>query len=214
MIDQHPWITQMPMATPPLAPNSLAFVERGLEALDGTGLRRRRQAAGDRADQLLHAERGPDGARRARAPRAAAVDAPDAWTFESLLRELVDAEDYPACTGSRSGPDVSGSAGDRTADEHAEFLFGLETILDGVESLVERAGARPAPQALSAVLHRRHDRQRLHQQAETSAWRFSPRAAAISRSKAALRSFAASRPASVMEARVIRRQDFHVHVAG
>ena len=39
MLDRHPWITQMPMAVPPLAPNSLAFVERGLEALDGTGLR-------------------------------------------------------------------------------------------------------------------------------------------------------------------------------
>src|SRR5580700_10469591 len=38
MMDRHPWITQMPMAAPPLAPNSLAFVERGLEAMDGTGL--------------------------------------------------------------------------------------------------------------------------------------------------------------------------------
>ena len=38
MLDRHPWITQMPMAAPPLAPNSLAFVETGLEALDGTGL--------------------------------------------------------------------------------------------------------------------------------------------------------------------------------
>ena len=38
MIDRHPWITQMPMAAPPLAPNSLTFVERGLETLDGTGL--------------------------------------------------------------------------------------------------------------------------------------------------------------------------------
>src|SRR5450755_823141 len=38
MIDQHPWITQMPMAAPPMAPNSLTFVERGLEAMDGSGL--------------------------------------------------------------------------------------------------------------------------------------------------------------------------------
>ena len=37
-IDQHPWITQMPMAAPPMAPNSLAFVEHGLEAMDDTGL--------------------------------------------------------------------------------------------------------------------------------------------------------------------------------
>src|SRR6201999_3336727 len=38
MIDRHPWITQMPMAAPPAAPNSLHFVERGLETMDGTGL--------------------------------------------------------------------------------------------------------------------------------------------------------------------------------
>jgi AcrR family transcriptional regulator len=38
MMDRHPWITQMPMAAPPLAPNSLTFVERGLETLEGTGL--------------------------------------------------------------------------------------------------------------------------------------------------------------------------------
>ena len=31
----------MPMAVPPLAPNSLTFVERGLEALDGSGLAER-----------------------------------------------------------------------------------------------------------------------------------------------------------------------------
>src|ERR1700722_17164252 len=38
MLDLHPWITQMSMPAPPLAPNSLHFVERGLEALAGTGL--------------------------------------------------------------------------------------------------------------------------------------------------------------------------------
>ena len=38
MLDRHPWITQMPMPAPPLAPNSLHFVERALQALDGTGL--------------------------------------------------------------------------------------------------------------------------------------------------------------------------------
>src|SRR5580698_5119196 len=43
MLDRHAWITQMPMAAPPLAPNSLTFVERGLETMDGTRL-----AAGDK----------------------------------------------------------------------------------------------------------------------------------------------------------------------
>ena len=38
MLDRHPWITQMPMAAPPVGPNSMHFVERGLEAMDETGL--------------------------------------------------------------------------------------------------------------------------------------------------------------------------------
>src|SRR5580693_2973388 len=38
MLDRHAWLTQMPMAAPPVAPNSLAFVERGLETMDGTPL--------------------------------------------------------------------------------------------------------------------------------------------------------------------------------
>src|ERR1700744_6444226 len=38
MLDRHPWVAQMPMAAPPVAPNSLHFVERGLAAMDETGL--------------------------------------------------------------------------------------------------------------------------------------------------------------------------------
>jgi AcrR family transcriptional regulator len=54
MMDRHPWITQMPMAAPPLAPNSLTFVERGLETLDRRdGHRRSRQAPDHRAHQLV-----------------------------------------------------------------------------------------------------------------------------------------------------------------
>ncbi len=35
VIEENIWIVQLPMATPPLAPNSLAWVEQGLAALDG-----------------------------------------------------------------------------------------------------------------------------------------------------------------------------------
>ncbi len=35
VIEENIWIVQLPMATPPLAPNSLAWVELGLAALDG-----------------------------------------------------------------------------------------------------------------------------------------------------------------------------------
>src|SRR5579871_977050 len=38
VLDRHPWITRMPMAAPPLGPNSMHFVERGLATMDDTGL--------------------------------------------------------------------------------------------------------------------------------------------------------------------------------
>ncbi|HEY6495986.1 MAG TPA: TetR/AcrR family transcriptional regulator [Trebonia sp.] len=38
MLDRHPWVAHMPLAAPPVAPNSMHFVERGLETMDSTGL--------------------------------------------------------------------------------------------------------------------------------------------------------------------------------
>jgi hypothetical protein len=170
MIDQHPWITQMPMAAPPMAPNSLAFVERGLEAMDDTGLadadklrviglissytlsearmahdaaRAARAAAADGANGTGKAS-GADGA--GKADGAGEADGPDtaavpAWTFEALLREFADEQTYPRLHRLA----WSASIGDDPSgfDEQEEFLFGLDRILDGVEALITRAQGSP-----------------------------------------------------------------------
>jgi AcrR family transcriptional regulator len=135
MLDRHAWITEMPMATPPLAPNSLTFVERGLEAFDDTGLADadKLRIIGLISSYTLSESRMAHEA--ARAAAQAPADAPR-WSFEALLRELVDEQSHPrlhrlagaADTDREPAPD----------DERQEFVFGLETILDGVESLIER----------------------------------------------------------------------------
>ena len=141
MIDRHPWITQMPMAAPPMAPNSLTFVERGLEAMDDTGL-------GD-ADKLRviglissytlsEARMAHDAARAARAAAPAADgEALPVWTFEALLREVADERTYPRLHRLA----WSASIGDDPAgfNEQEEFRFGLDRILDGVEVLIRTA---------------------------------------------------------------------------
>ena len=141
MIDRHPWITQMPMAAPPMAPNSLTFVERGLEAMDGTGL--------DDADKLRviglissytlsEARMAHDAARAARAVAAAAGgEAMPVWTFEALLREVTDEQTYPRLHRLAWSEGI----GDNPAgfDEQEEFRFGLDRILDGVEVLIRTA---------------------------------------------------------------------------
>jgi AcrR family transcriptional regulator len=137
MLDRHPWITQMPMAAPPLAPNSLAFVERGLQALDGSGL-----ADGDklRAIGLLSSYTLSEArmANDAAAPGEAVAAPPPGWSYEALLRELADEPTYPRLHRLAWTADIGDSPSGW--DERAEFLFGVDTILDGVQALIGRSG--------------------------------------------------------------------------
>src|SRR5215469_4621666 len=142
MLDRHPWITQMPMPAPPLAPNSLHFVERGLEVMDETGLSDmdKLRIIGLLSSYTLNEGRMAYDAARAAAEAAEAAQDPQApreppLTYEDLLRALVDERTYPhlyrlAWSGPRDHP----------RSEREEFLTGIDLILDGVQALVERAG--------------------------------------------------------------------------
>lgn len=139
MLDRHPWITQMPMVAPPMAPNSLAFVEKGLEALDGSGI-----ADADKlrviglisSYTLSEARMAHDAARAAQnQPAPTGGDTPTpSWTFEALLRELIDEPTYPRlhriAWAEEIGDNPSGFA------EQEEYEFGLDRILDGVQTLI------------------------------------------------------------------------------
>jgi AcrR family transcriptional regulator len=140
MIDLHPWITQLPMAAPPLAPNSLTFVERGLETLEGTGLADadKIRVIGLLSSYTLSEARMAHDAARA-AEQAAASGAGPSDSFEGLLRRLVDKENYPLLhriAWSRQIGDAPSGL-----EEREEFLFGVERILDGIQSLIERENA-------------------------------------------------------------------------
>jgi AcrR family transcriptional regulator len=141
VIDQHPWMTQMPMAAPPLAPNSLTFVERGLETLDGTGLadRDKLRVIGLLSSYTLsEARMAYDAARAAEQAKAQPGGPVQAWTFEALLRELIDEQSYPRLHRMAWSADAQGDTAS-PEDERAEFLFGIELILDAVEALIRRA---------------------------------------------------------------------------
>ncbi len=140
MLDRHPWLTQMPMAAPPMAPNSLTFVEKGLEALDDSGLTdadKLRVIGLISSYTLSEARMAHDAARAAQQAMAAAGGQPPPviWSFELLLRELIDPATYPRLhriAWSRLvGEEPSGVA------EPEEFRFGLDRILDGVQALID-----------------------------------------------------------------------------
>ena len=156
MLDLHPWITQMRMAAPPLAPNSLHFVERALEALDGTGLAdaEKMRAIGLISSYTLsEAKMANDAARamaelaeahaeavQAQAEAGAAGGPPGGggdeppFTFESLLRELVDERTYPQLYRLAWAASPADSLSERE-----EFVAGVDLILDGIQVLIDRA---------------------------------------------------------------------------
>ena len=164
MLDRHPWITQMPMAAPPVAPNSLHFVERGLEAMDGAGLAdtdklrfigllssfslsearmaadamraakaARAAEAAEAAEAVQAAEGAPSGTPDAAPATTAAGDPAPPDGYEALLRELVDERTYPHLYRLAWAPRP-----DRPPSERQEFLFGVDTILDGIQALIDR----------------------------------------------------------------------------
>jgi AcrR family transcriptional regulator len=161
MLDLHPWITQMPMAAPPLAPNSMHLVEHGLATMDDTGLpdSEKLRLIGLISSFTLSEARMAADARRAvkaapvvqtTAEQASAGEPPAAGadgtatvegdalgppgSYEELLRELIDEETYPRLYRIAWEP-----APDPPPSEREQFLMGLETILDGIQALIDRA---------------------------------------------------------------------------
>jgi AcrR family transcriptional regulator len=112
MLDLHPWITQMSMPAPPLAPNSLHFVERGLEALDGTGLAdaEKMRVIGLLASYTLSEGRMANDAARAMA--AAQAQAGQAQAGQAQAGEAQAGQAQAVTAGGQSDGDDGQSDGD------------------------------------------------------------------------------------------------------
>jgi hypothetical protein len=90
-------------------------------------LRAERVSAGDASARVVAQQQAADNAEPA-----------PSWSFEALLRELVDEPTYPRLHKIAWSADTGDSRSG--LDERAEFLFGVEAILDG-RALI----TRPSP---------------------------------------------------------------------
>lgn len=138
---RHPWITQMPLAAPPMAPNSVHFVERALAAFDGQSLRDsdKLRIIGLLSTYTLgDARMANDAARAIKQAEAAGqpIDPAAMPSYESMLRALVDEKTFPHVYRMIWSDTTTEPAGPRE-----EFLTGLDVILDGVQALIDRAAA-------------------------------------------------------------------------
>ncbi|MFI7680206.1 TetR/AcrR family transcriptional regulator [Actinophytocola sp. NPDC049390] len=132
---RFPWILRIPVSGPPIMPKQLWFMEQGLRALGGTGLREDEKLSAillvtsfTRSFATLNSDLseavGNEDPTMARVmPR-----------YGELIKKLTPAEDYPALH-------AVVDAGTFDADEEFEdldydFRFGLERVLDGIEALI------------------------------------------------------------------------------
>ncbi|MGW6602684.1 TetR/AcrR family transcriptional regulator [Streptomyces sp. NPDC055036] len=128
------WALRIPISGPPATPNSVAWWERGLNALAGTGLDDGAKisvillvSGFVRNEATLMSDM--DTAIKASGSSAQQVMA----GYERTLRRLADPARYPAVAELLAAGGLDGEDGPDT-----EFTFGLDCVLDGVEALVRR----------------------------------------------------------------------------
>ncbi|MFD6417600.1 TetR/AcrR family transcriptional regulator [Streptomyces sp. NPDC060194] len=136
MLQRHVWALRMPITGPPATPNSVAWMEAGLTALDGSGLDDGERISvvmlvggHVRSDVLLMADLGAGHAASGLTPEESL------GRYARLLRRFTDPARFPAVTRA-----LASGVFDGADDPDHEFRFGLERILDGVEAMAAERG--------------------------------------------------------------------------
>jgi AcrR family transcriptional regulator len=132
---RNPWVLRIPISGPPVTPNSIAWLERGLDFLRDTGLREDEKVSVIllltgyvRSQALLQAEIAA-----AQAAGAARPDAEMMPSYGRLLARLTDPERFPALHAV-----IASGVFDEPDDGDYDFTFGLERVLDGIETLIDK----------------------------------------------------------------------------
>jgi AcrR family transcriptional regulator len=128
---QRPWILQVPVKEPPLAPNQMSWMEEGLQALAATGL-----AEHEKLSSMLLVDVYVRGITQLAAHMVRSdmtIEEADR-IYGARLAAVIDPDELPGIAKAFG----SGSLTDGSDFSVDEFRFGLETVLDGIAALVER----------------------------------------------------------------------------
>ena len=125
----------IPISGPPVTPNAMAWLERGLDCLRDTGLEE-----GEKMSSMLLLTGFVRGQATfladiaaAQAAGAAAPDPEMMASYGRLLARLTDPERFPALHAV-----LAAGVFDEADDGDGPFAFGLERVLDGIETLIEK----------------------------------------------------------------------------
>jgi AcrR family transcriptional regulator len=142
VLRRHPWVVRVPLSGPPITPSQVVWFERGLWSLRNTGLTEEEKVSVlllvngfVRNEALLKAD-------LQLAAGAGSTMADAMSSYGRLLSRLVDPVRFPAISAA-----IASGIFDQQDEADADFTFGLERILDGVDALVrqrQKSGARGA----------------------------------------------------------------------
>ena len=127
----HPWISATPMTTPPLSPNIIGWTEAGARSFEGMALTNQQKMS-----SLLVV----DGYVRSHVAMSVAMgftatDTPPPDPYVTILPQLLDPDRFPALFAASPAITDQNEGEDFFRDE---MSFGLDLILDGIESLTQR----------------------------------------------------------------------------
>lgn len=129
---RHRWVSRVPIRGLPILPHEVTWFEQALATMRGTGL-----AEAEKASVIMLLAGYVRNLASTEADIEAAVRAsgtsPGDWisSFGRTLTKLADPVGYPALTEF-----IAAGVFDKFDHPDDEFIFGLERILDGIETLV------------------------------------------------------------------------------
>jgi AcrR family transcriptional regulator len=128
VVNRHPWWLRIPASPPAPTPNHMAWLDRGLRAMEDTGL-----AEADKAAIMLMLNGVVNWEARLTAELSPGDPGDPLMVYVRVAASLVGDERFP----SLSRAVAAGIFEDASPDE--DFWFSLQVVLDGIERLVEAA---------------------------------------------------------------------------
>jgi AcrR family transcriptional regulator len=132
---RNPWVLRIPISGPPVTPNAMAWLEVGLDCLRDTGLREDEKLSVMllltgfvRSQASLQAE-----VAAAQAAGSAPPDPELMGSYGRLLARLADPGRFPALHAV-----IAAGVFDEPDEDDYDFRFGLERVLDGIETLIDK----------------------------------------------------------------------------
>ncbi|GAA1159140.1 TetR/AcrR family transcriptional regulator [Streptomyces hebeiensis] len=136
---RHLWSVHIPVTGPPATPNTVAWWEQGMTALDGTGLDDGTRLSVIMLVNSFVRHEAMLSAELETAITASGASAHQVMTnYTTTLRRLADPARYPSVARVLDS-DIMFQPDSPAQD----FIFGLECVLDGVDALIRRRADAP-----------------------------------------------------------------------